>query len=165
MFPLNNSASIFTADLLFFIKSSLTPDRAHGGKYKLQKFVVHRTQYWCSEGSSLFAISFAQVWHWTWSWEGEHLNPFLSCIHYLHFLPELSSSEAERSDPVLARVLPLDFRPPLDEGGSITAFVLAATFLPWILYLTSIGSCPKIFLFLAYYYSLSLLFYSGCDLR
>jgi len=165
LFPLNNYASILTTYLLFFIKSSFTPDLAHGGKYKLQKLVVHMTQYWWREGSYLFAISFAQVWHCTWSWEAEHLNPFLSCMHYLHFLPELSSSEAERSEPVLTRPLPLDFLAPLDEGGSITAFVLAATFLPWILYLISIGSCPKIFLFLAYYSSLSLLFYSGWDFR
>lgn len=152
-----------TADLLFLIKSSFTPDLAQGGKYKLQKLVVQITQLWWREGFYRFGINLAQVWHWTWTWELEHLNPSLSWRHYLHFLPELSSSEAERSDPVLTRALPLNFRPPLDEGGSITAFVFAAIFLPWILYCRSIGSCPKIFLFLAYYSYLSLLFSSGWD--
>lgn len=167
MFPLNNYSLIFTPDLLFFNKSSFDPDRAHGGKYKLQKFVVQRTQYWWSEGSSLFGISLAHVWHWTWTWDDVHLNPFLSCKHYLHFFPELSSSsEAERSDPVLMSPRPLDFRTPLVEGGSITALVLAGIiFFPWIFSGISIGSCPKIFFFLASYSSLSLLFSSGWDLR
>lgn len=116
---------------MFLSNSSFTPEREQGGKYKLQKLVVHITQYWCKSGSSLFAISFPHVWHPTWTWEAEHWNPSLGWIHYRHFLPESSSSEAERSDPALTSPLPLAFLAPL-AGESTTAFDLAANFLPWI---------------------------------
>jgi len=75
-------------------------------------------------------------------------------------LPESSSSEAERSEVVLARPLPLAFLVPR-EGGSIVALDLAATFFPWIFSVILMGSCPKMFFFFAYYSSLSLRFSSG----
>ncbi len=49
-------------------------------------------------------------------------------VHSLHFAPESSSSEAERSEVVLAS-LPLAGLRPLD-GGSTSALLLAGTFLP-----------------------------------
>lgn len=157
MFPLNNYASIFTPPFLFFSKSNFTPDLEHGGKYKLQKLVVQITQYWCNEGSSLLAINLPQVWQGIWTCEDEHWNPSLGWSHYRHFFPEVSSSEAERSEFFLA-TLPLEFFVPL-AGGSTATFDLTWSFLPWIFYWISMGSWPKIFFFLAYYYSLSDLFY------
>ncbi len=53
-------------------------------------------------------------------------------MHYLHFLSSLESSEAERSDVVLARrPLPLTALVLLEaDGGSTLAFDFIGAFLP-----------------------------------
>lgn len=132
------------------------PERAHGGKYKLQKFWVQRMQDWCKVRSARSAINLPQVKQVICLWVELHWKPLRAVMHYLHLAS--SSSEALKSLVVLATLLPLA----LTELAAVVAFY--AFFLagfPEIISIISVGSKVNIFFLFIYSTSFGSLLSSG----